>query len=168
MEIKEMKLYRINTNYVKYLQAFDINVKNNEKDNSIRPYIGVVLTVNNCNYYIPVCSKRKKHYNMYDSIDFIKLGEGKNLISVLNVNNMIPVPYKYITLIDIDNEPDNQKIVLKKEAVFIRKKKEQIIKSAKDVYHIKTNHPKDNPKLSMRCADFKLLEQKMKEYITQN
>ena len=37
MEIKEMKLYRIDTDYVKYLQTFDINVKNNEKENSIRP-----------------------------------------------------------------------------------------------------------------------------------
>jgi len=168
----QLRLYRANTSYIQYLQSVDkdengvTNVKDNEKNGSLRPYIGI--SMDNYTYYIPVCSKKNKHYNMKDSIDFIKLEDGAGLISVLNINNMIPIPDNLVEIIDVNSEPEKQKFMLQKEIRQIRKKREQIIKSANDVYKIKTQHSENNPNLSSRCADFRLLEQKMSEYIARN
>lgn len=56
------------------------------------------------------------------------------------------------------------KTLLNNEIRIIRKKEEQIINNAKAVYNHKiTNDGKS--KLSKRCNDFKLLEEKCNEYI---
>jgi len=66
----QLRLYRADTDYINFLQSADrddsgaSNVKDNEKNGNLRPYIKVLI--DDCNgdytYYIPVCSKKNKHY----------------------------------------------------------------------------------------------------------
>lgn len=47
--MKNLKLYYIDEEYINYLRQFDSNVAYNKT--STRPYIGVVYTYNNLNYF---------------------------------------------------------------------------------------------------------------------
>ena len=63
--MKELKLYRINPIYAKYiyniepkvLKSFDIKTK--------RPFIGIILKINEINYFAPLSSPKPKHIQMF-------------------------------------------------------------------------------------------------------
>ena len=52
-----------------------------------RKYIGILFNINEKLYIAPLSSYKKKHDNMKERIDFIKIGDK----SVINLNNMFPV-----------------------------------------------------------------------------
>lgn len=62
-------------------------------------HVGILLTVNNYHYYVPISSAKPKHQHMSNSLDFHKLQDTNTgyLYAVLNLNNMIPVPDSCIT-----------------------------------------------------------------------
>ena len=111
-------------------------------------------------YFAPLSSFKAKHKRLSETLDFIKIGD----MAVINLNNMFPVPDGVYSLKDPRQEKDAQyKTLLNNEYRIIKKKTEQIISNAKLVYEHKiTNDGKS--KLSLRCNDFKLLEEKSKEY----
>ena len=57
-----LKLYEISEKYISYLRAFDSFVFSAKEDdrNHTRKYLGVVYTINNYNYYIPLSSPKDK------------------------------------------------------------------------------------------------------------
>ena len=63
LSINKLKLYRIKIEYIKYLYKYDNRVQYNPKMKDIyterRPYLGVVLKVNNLNYFVPLEHPRK-------------------------------------------------------------------------------------------------------------
>ena len=65
----KLNLYSVSDKYIKYLRQFDDRIYDNKEENRIheRKYVGLVLTVNEFNYYIPMSSPKKSDY-----IDFIK------------------------------------------------------------------------------------------------
>ena len=99
----EMKFYKINTNYLNELRLIDERVPFNKEyvgnSNKIRPYIGIMLTVDDIDYLVPLTSKtdkRSTYVNMpiYDQND--------NKIAFLLINNMLPVPERYREIINMD------------------------------------------------------------------
>lgn len=52
-----------------------------------RPFLGIVLTINDFSYYAPLTSPKPKHIKMKDQIDFIKINDGH--WGAINLNNMI-------------------------------------------------------------------------------
>jgi protein AbiQ len=144
----DLRLYTINEAYVKYLQKFDPNVKDNIKNGRTRPYIGVVLEINTFKYYIPLCSPKPKHYSMQDKLDFIKIQDGEELKAVLNINNMMPVLDTEISLIDIENQPQVYQDLLNKEHILIKKKGELIVKNSLVIYSKTTKNRQYNEGLA--------------------
>lgn len=71
--MKNLKLYYIDERYINYLRQFDKNVAYNKK--TTRPYIGIVYTYNNYNYFAPLASPKLKHLNILTQrqLIFIKL-----------------------------------------------------------------------------------------------
>jgi hypothetical protein len=59
-----MKLYAITDEYINYLRQFDSKVYDNKEDRRtvMRKYLGIALTINNMNYYIPMSSPKKSDY----------------------------------------------------------------------------------------------------------
>ena len=55
-----MKLYAITDEYIDYLRQFDSRVYDNKEDKRkvMRKYLGIVLTINEINYYIPMSSPK--------------------------------------------------------------------------------------------------------------
>ena len=64
-----LNLYSVDDNYIKYLRQFDEKIYDNKEDNRTfeRKYLGVVLTVNGFNYYIPMSSPKKSDYTDYEN-----------------------------------------------------------------------------------------------------
>lgn len=83
-----LKIYTINYDYIKYLRQYDSCVPMEHDNCHKRPYIGIVLAINNCKYFAPMSSPKTKHKRIKGN-DFYKIADGK--YGVINFNNMIPV-----------------------------------------------------------------------------
>lgn len=160
----KIRIYRVEEEYVKYLKGFDNKVDNHEDDKSIRPYIGIVLNIDNNKYYAPLTSPKEKHKRMKDNIDFIKIKNGR--YGAINLNNMIPILESELIDIDINNfEDEPYKEILINQAVFIRKNSKRIQDSAEKLYRkVVIEQSEDDKKLISRCCDFSLLAEKSKLY----
>lgn len=93
-----MRWYVVDKDYVNYLHSVDNKVEFIDYKNKLKPYFGIILQINDFNYYLPVSSSKEKHKTMKNNLDFLKLidKDGK-IIAVLNINNMIPVPSQFIS-----------------------------------------------------------------------
>jgi protein AbiQ len=138
--------------------------------NRLRPYAGVVLAVGTHKYYAPLTSPKAKHQKMPDRLDFIRLENKRQLIAVINLNNIIPVADELVTLIDIANITDQKyQSLLNVEMIDIRRKQSTIMKNANSVYNKVTKFGSEprNARLVSICYDFLLLEAKLQEFLNQ-
>ena len=80
-----MDWFVVDKEYISYLLKYG---------DKLKLHVGILLTINKYNYYVPISSAKPKHYRMSNKLDFHKLTDIKNgyLYAVLNLNNMIPVP----------------------------------------------------------------------------
>ena len=85
-------------------------------------------------------------------------------MAVININNMIPVPEGIYVPKNLNLETDQQyRNLLNNERRIIKQRTEQIINNVHSVYNYKlTNDGKS--KLNQRCNNFRLLEEKCREY----
>ena len=86
-----MYLYTIDTDYIEFLAKYQEHIWNNEENQRLRPYVGIVLDIGNFKYYSPLSSPKPKHLHMRDRLDFIRLEYKGILKGVINLNNIIPV-----------------------------------------------------------------------------
>lgn len=154
--------YEIEEEYIDYLSQFSGHLFHNAKVSQIysRKYVGILFTINEIKYFAPLSSFKPKHRRLNETVDFIKIGD----MAVKNLNNMFPVPESAYSLKNPNTEKNQQyRTLLNNEIRIIKQKTEQIISNAKTVYNHKiTNDGKS--KLIQRCNDFKLLEEKDKEW----
>lgn len=162
----KLLFYEIDSKYISFLSQYDQHLFQNAKivQNFSRKYIGILFEINGLKYFAPLSSFKEKHKRLSETIDFVKIGD----MAVLNLNNIFPVPEGVYALKDPSTEKNLQyKTLLNNEIRIIKQKTEQIINNAKAVYnHKMTNDGKS--KLSQRCLNFKLLEEKCKEWIKNN
>lgn len=63
--MNKLKLYKIDIEYIKYLYSFDNRVQYNpnreDEYSQKRPYLGIVLNINNFNYFVPLEHPRISH-----------------------------------------------------------------------------------------------------------
>ena len=154
--------YEIDNKYIDFLSKFSEHLFHNAKitQKYTRKYIGILFEINGLKYFAPLSSFKSKHKRLSETVDFIKIGD----MAVINLNNMFPVIDGVFTLKNPAEESDAQyKTLLNNEIRIIRQKEEQIIANAKTVYNHKMMND-GKSKLSQRCIDFKLLEEKCKKY----
>ena len=156
-----IKLFEVSEAYVDYLTPHAPHLFRNKQkgQQNSRKYIGVVLHIGDMDYFAPLSSFKDKHRKMSETLDFIKI---KNY-SVINLNNMFPVPQGYYFYVDISKERNlKYKSLLLAEYRFIKSIREKIRKNASTLYNLKT---KGEPSaLTKRCNDFLLLEDLCKKY----
>ena len=178
----ELKLYEISEKYINYLKNEEPLVFSAKEDNRnhTRKYLGVVYTINNYNYYIPLSSPKDTDYQIINgkrtirkSIIPIMRITHKNtddileLKGTLKLNNMIPVPKSELSLYDAEHEHDTfYKSLIQKELLFIRKNQHKIIQNAKVLYKQKKENSPSIGYLKS-TVDFSLLEKKHDEFISQ-
>lgn len=166
----KLNLYSISDKYIKYLKEFDDKIYDNKEDIRIheRKYLGIVLTVNGFNYYIPMSSPKKSDYLDFekkiirkDTKTIIRIHDDGRLYGTLRISNMIPVPITELEPYIISNESDlKYKEVILGELRYINNNSNKIVKYAKTVYNQKTKELDIG--YIKNTVDFKLLEEKMK------
>ena len=98
--ILKFKLVRVDANYCDYLRIFDNRVAYNKNEKELRPFVGILFTINDCEYFAPLSSPKPKHLKMHNTIDFFKIENGK--LGAINFNNMIPVTKGNYKIIDLN------------------------------------------------------------------
>ena len=159
--MKNLKIYYISEKYVNYLRKFDKNVAYNK--NTTRPYIGVVYTYNNYNYFSPLASPKEKHIRINENaIDVFKIKNGE--LGIVNINNMIPTPIYELTEVLPLVKDKKYKKMLEEQLTFLNNNKSKLLRKI-DIFqnmYRKRNLPK---RVLDRSCNFKLLEEKFEEYI---
>jgi len=122
--------------------------------------------VDNLEYFAPLSSPKPKHCNLTNTMDLIKIDNGK--YGVVNFNNMLPVTSKNYSLFNLNTVPLttkelNRQNLLKTQLRWLNNNIKEVKGKAIRLYNsykkgILPNRIKD------RCCNFILLEEKCKEY----
>ena len=148
--MEEFKIYSVSDKYISFLRENFPNVYSNKIDNRThtRKYVGVVVTIEDFKYYIPMSSPKDSDYQVAGETKVIKksiipiirivvknsLGE-KELKGTLRISHMIPVPESELELYDLENETDKTyKDLVQNEIIFIRKNHDKIMNNATVLY----------------------------------
>lgn len=164
--ILNLKLVRVDYKYCDYLRTYDNRVIYNNSAKETRPYIGILFTIGECEYFAPISSPKEKHLSMHNSRDFLKIDNGR--LGAINFNNMIPVTEYNYTLLELDKivttrEEVQYQILLRKQLIWLDNHYEQIKNKSHKLYDSYINN-KLPYVLKKRCCNFKLLEEKCREY----
>ena len=81
--------YTVDAKYCSFLREADPCVPYTMERKELRPFVGIVFSINAFRYYAPLTSPKPKHRSMKNQIDFMKIKEGE--WGAINFNNMIPV-----------------------------------------------------------------------------
>lgn len=149
----ELRFFRIDDGYIEFLHLMDKRVQFNK--NSRRPYIGVVLTVGDTPYYVPLESPKPNHVKIQGGGPVLKLDDGK--LGIMGTNNMIPVNEQYLIDFDINQEQRaDYKALLRKQLSYCNKNKVLIKNRASSTYDKRVRLMV--PFYVNICCDFERLE----------
>lgn len=162
-----MDFFHINEDYNRYLQNYEKENRGFTKVPNIRYTdrskfaFGVVMQVNDINYYVSVSSfDRKQEANILIRIP----GDEKEIKGSLRFNYMIPVPDQCIERLVIKDISDEKyRLLLNKEYQFCIHNAERIQKKANKIYKMVTTNRKQI--LTDNSCAFSILEQGYREYI---
>ena len=174
MKQERLNFYSIDMKYVRNLAKADDNVMSvsPQEHKQGRPFVGVIVMINNRQYCVPLTSPKPKFEKIKNSVDFLKIehptktkDDGSHkIIGGLNFNNMLPVSEIYLHKIDVKITPkDNEKTkaykeLLRDQLAWCRSNDEKIIKKANNLYDLITKHADLNINLAKRCCKFQKLE----------
>ena len=128
-EFENFGFYTIDADYLEYLNNKNSEVYYNASyRNAIKPFVGIIIDMTECKYFIPLTSAKEKHkkwknscdehFLIYEVIDksvnisgdvYKEYSKDKKMhvLSVLDIKKMIPVPddaYKRIIFDELGDE----------------------------------------------------------------
>lgn len=157
--VEKLKIYRIREGYVKYLHEKDYRVQYNKGER--RPYLGVVLHINEHKYFVPMESPKPNHAKIKGGVHIMRIDGGK--YGLLGFNNMIPAKEFFLVPFDIASEEDEQyKNMLWNQLRFCNEHRAEIYEHARKTYEGVTT--KKTPFLVRISCDFNLLEKEYTKY----
>ncbi len=164
--ILNLKIVRVSSDYCDYLRKFDNKVAYNKYEKELRPFIGILFKIDECEYFAPLSSPKEKHKKMKNTVDFFKIKNGE--LGAVNFNNMIPVNKNNYSLVELNKETltisefKYQKL-LREQLEWLNANYYQVKNKSFKLYNL-YNNGKLPENIMKRCCDFKLLEEKCKEY----
>lgn len=95
------------------------------------------------------------------AIDIFKINNGK--LGIININNMIPTPIECLTEVLPSVKDEQYRNLLENQTTYINNHKKELLTK---VRQFQTQYQEGylSPTVRERCCDFKLLEEKCKEY----
>jgi len=163
---KKLKIVKVDSKYCDYLRKYDDKVCYNAGYKELRPFIGVLFTIDNCQYFAPLSSPKPKHKSLTNTIDLLKINDGE--YGVVNFNNMIPVTSNNYTEFNL-NKKTNDKMemarinLLKNQLRWLNSNKKEVMLKSKLLYNLYKNN-KLPTNVKNRCCNFILLEEKCEKY----
>ena len=166
MIYKNLKIVKIDSKYCNYLRKYDNKVVYNIGLKELRPFIGVLLKVNKCEYFAPLSSPKEKHKRMKSTLDLIKIKDGE--YGVVNLNNMIPVNRNNYIEFDLNRKTNNELDISRIELLtnqlrWLTLNKKEIYTKSRVLYNLYVNN-KLSKNIKDRCCNYPLLEDKCNKY----
>ena len=164
--ILNLKIVRVSSDYCDYLRKFDNKVAYNKYEKELRPFIGILFKIDECEYFAPLSSPKEKHKKMKNTVDFFKIKNGE--LGAVNFNNMIPVNKNNYSLVELNKETltisefKYQKL-LREQLEWLNANYYQVKNKSFKLYNL-YNNGKLPENIMKRCCNFKLLEEKCNEY----
>lgn len=168
IKLGKLNFYIVDDDYINYLSRFDKHIAYNKSQK--RPYIGVVIVVENHYYFAPLFSPKEKHKNYKDNLTFFRIInlKSKSDLGIIRFSDMIPVPVEKVYLLDIKDKSYSYKRLLSEQYNYINiaVNKEKILYKASKIYNIVTKNNKNKMTKFYKdlSCDFKMLEEKCSEY----
>ena len=157
VEVIKYGFYTVNSDYLEYLNKVDSEVYYNPSyRNSIKPFVGIIVGIDNYNYFIPISSAKEKHkkwknvsdehFLIYEVIDnsitidgdiykYYSDKEKMHILSILDIKKMIPVPADCYERIEFNELEDiRYKDLFQKEYAFCLSIKTKILKKVEKIY----------------------------------
>lgn len=162
----KLNFYTVDLSYVDYLKDAEIQkrgfsrVPNMDYGSSrkLKFLCGVVLQIDTMHYFVPVTS-----YKQQKPDNFLIQASNGQIVSSLRFNYMFPVPLTLVKERRISDEPDPAyRALLSQELQYCIKNQETVRNLAERTY--KRVLLGKNPGLVVNSCDFKLLEEKYREY----
>ena len=163
---KSFKIVKVDSKYCDYLRKFDNKVSYNAGSKDLRPFIGVLFVVFDCEYFAPLSSPKPKHKLLKNTLDLLKINDGE--YGVINFNNMIPVNKNNYIEFDLNKKTDDKNEMfrlnlLRNQLRWLTANRKEVMTKSKLLYNLYKN--KKLPKnVEDRCCNFPLLEDRCKEY----
>ena len=183
----KLTFVNIDQDYLKYLHenCSEVFFKPIGYDN--KPYIGILINEDENKYVIPLSSAKEKH-KLWNNVEedrfliyeisnkktlskndvFKELSDGtiEQIFSVIDLKKMLPIKDGLYTRVDLTTNPQdsvetrNYKNLMNKEFAFCLKILPLIIQKANELY----DRQLSSGKIANFCCDFRLLEEKSREY----
>lgn len=181
--MEEFKLYSVSDEYIKYLRGVLPNVYSNKVATRVhtRKYVGIVIRMEDYNYYIPMSSPKESDYQIAGERKVIKKsivpiirivvknakGE-RELKGTLRISHMIPVPQSELLLYDMEHEQDSAyKDLVQNEIIFIRKNQKKILSNAHLLYKQKMENDLSAGYVKS-ALEYRKLEELCREFMESN
>ena len=163
---KSFKIVKVDSKYCDYLRKFDNKVSYNAGTKDLRPFIGVLFMVNDCEYFAPLSSPKPKHKKLRNTLDLIKIKNGD--YGIVNFNNMIPVRSNNYKVFDLNKKSSDKSEMLRIKLLsnqlrWLTANRKDINTKSKLLYDLYVEN-KLPLNVRKRCCNFPLLEEKSKEY----
>lgn len=160
-----MRFFYIADEYITYLKKYDSRVADNKSET--RPYVGIVIQIEDIKYYAPFTSPKAKHREMKNTKDFRKINGGT--YGAINFNNMVPVPDSELIPLDINEESDEKyKRLLQNQYKSIKKDSAAIIRTAENLRKLIVTEDEKlsefDKKIKLRCCNLQVLEKVFAQY----
>lgn len=164
--IKNLKVARIESRYCDYLRKYDNKVSYNKNEKELRPFVGLLFKINDCEYFAPLSSPKLKHRKMKNTIDFMKIQDGE--LGAVNFNNMIPVRKNNYSVINLNRKNLSKselryQDLLKDQYNWLNEHYNQVQNRSYRLYRL-YNNKQLSESIASRCCNFKLLEEKCELY----
>lgn len=163
---RKIIIVKVDSQYCDFLRKYENKVPYDAGEKELRPFVGILFNIGNCEYFAPLSSPKPKHSRLANTLDLIKIDNGK--LGVINFNNMIPVNKSNYNIIDL-NEKTNDKnksariLLLKNQLRWLNKNRVDIYEKSSNLYKKYVNNllPIN---VRNRCCNFILLEEKCRDY----
>lgn len=184
---KNLKFITIDQKYLKTLHDSCREVYYKSSGYESKPYIGILVEDNGIEYAIPLSSAKEKHkawknvdtdrFLIFENCEnaesgtkdiYVKNGDGtfKHILSVMDLKKMIPIKTGLYSEVDLNPSKNDStaekkyKVLLNIEYTFCLKIIDSVIQKATKLYQKQIS----TGKVIKFCCDFKLLEDKCREY----
>lgn len=163
---KNLVLVKIDKRYCDYLRDFDSRIPFNYGKKESRPFIGVLFSINECEYFAPLSSPKPKHLRLKSKVDFLKIDNGR--LGAINFNNMLPVKENNVVKLDLKaegltKEEKKYAVLLQKQLYWLSRHSELLYSKSRKLYEKYINGTLEASIVS-RCCNFEILEEACKKY----
>jgi protein AbiQ len=156
--MSKLRLVHIDEDYINYLHEHDNRVlksKNRLGNDKIYPYVGVVVSRNDKNYFAPLQSPKQKYTKIKDTQKNVFKISTNSEYGIISLINMIPVNNSNIKEINLQNYDVKYKNLLINQINYIEKNKADLLVRANYVIDLCYKNP--NHYLIKNAVDIPLL-----------